>query len=64
MGILYKGIKNKESKLPTTELRNPSLLGILGMRERAMSLSGELTIQGRRGSGTLVTLEIPLSAPH
>jgi signal transduction histidine kinase len=34
-------------------------LGILGMRERAMLLGGELTISGPPGSGTTVSVRIP-----
>jgi PAS domain S-box-containing protein len=34
-------------------------LGILGMRERAMLLGGELTIQGFPGKGTTVRVRIP-----
>jgi signal transduction histidine kinase len=40
-------------------------LGILGMRERALLLGGELTITGAPGQGTTVTVRIPeaLSPP-
>jgi signal transduction histidine kinase len=34
-------------------------LGILGMRERALLLGGELTIHGAPGKGTTVKLRIP-----
>ena len=43
--------------------RDPSgvkSLGLLGMRERALMLDGEVTIVGRRGKGTTVGLRIPL----
>lgn len=51
-----KGIKKKE-------LLNSSSLGILGMRERALFLAGDLSVQGLREKGTLVTLKIPLAPP-
>ena len=35
-------------------------LGILGMRERALLLGGELTISGTPGKGTTVRVQIPL----
>lgn len=35
-------------------------LGLLGMRERAILLNGELKIEGVPGSGTTLTLRIPL----
>jgi two-component system, NarL family, sensor histidine kinase UhpB len=34
-------------------------LGLLGMRERALSLGGDVSIRGDPGHGTLVTLTIP-----
>lgn len=38
-------------------------LGILGMRERALLLGGELTISGEPGKGTTVRVRIPQSHP-
>ena len=38
-------------------------LGLLGMRERALFLGGEVTIEGDRGGGTTVTLRVPLADP-
>jgi signal transduction histidine kinase len=35
-------------------------LGLLGMRERAHSVGGELAIRGRAGRGTLVSFRLPL----
>ncbi|HXB75355.1 MAG TPA: PAS domain S-box protein [Candidatus Acidoferrales bacterium] len=39
-------------------------LGILGMRERAILLGGEFTIEGMPGQGTLVRVRIPEAAPN
>jgi PAS domain S-box-containing protein len=39
-------------------------LGILGMRERAMLLGGELTISGPPGNGTTVKVRIPEAPPQ
>jgi signal transduction histidine kinase len=39
---------------------NPRALGLLGMRERAQSVGGRLTIEGRAGRGTTVAAWIPL----
>jgi signal transduction histidine kinase len=39
-------------------------LGILGMRERAMLLGGELTISGPAGNGTTVKVRIPEAPPQ
>ncbi len=38
----------------------PSSYGIMGIRERAQSLGGQVSIRGTRGRGTTVELEIPL----
>jgi len=40
-------------------LSNRRSLGILGMRERAMLLGGELTITGAPGKGTTVRVRVP-----
>jgi signal transduction histidine kinase len=45
----------------------PSLetgLGILGMKERVMSLSGTLTLDSKPGKGTVVTFDLPLPAGY
>jgi len=38
-------------------------LGLLGMKERAEFLGGELHIQGKRNSGTVVELRFPFTVP-
>ncbi|HTG61738.1 MAG TPA: PAS domain S-box protein [Terriglobia bacterium] len=45
--------------IPEDKLSNGESLGILGMRERALLLGGELTISGAPGEGTTVRLRIP-----
>ena len=41
------------------ERRSPASLGVLGMRERAAALGGELDIESSNGKGTLVRLWLP-----
>lgn len=41
--------------------RAPKSLGILGMQERALALGGSLTVTGRPGAGTTVTLCLPVA---
>ena len=36
-------------------------LGLLGMRERAMSIGGEFNIKGVQGRGTVVSVRVPMS---
>jgi signal transduction histidine kinase len=45
------------------QLTSGSSLGILGMRERALLLGGELTIAGALGAGTTVRVRIPETHP-
>lgn len=42
------------------EIANMRSLGLVGMRERATLIGGELTLQGALGQGTTVTLRVPL----
>jgi signal transduction histidine kinase len=49
-----KGITDKD-------LANPNSLGILGMTERARLFGGELTVEGKRGAGTCVSVRVPLN---
>lgn len=44
------------------KLTESTSLGLLGMRERAASLGGQVTIAGSPGKGTTVTVRIPLSS--
>lgn len=41
-------------------LSDSKSLGLLGMRERALLLGGEVTIKGIKGKGTIVTVRVPL----
>ena len=43
------------------EIASPATLGLLEMCERAAGLGGDLSIVGRPGEGTTVTVLIPLS---
>ncbi|MHC1745110.1 MAG: histidine kinase [Syntrophobacteraceae bacterium] len=44
----------------TEEIENPLSYGLLGIRERAYSLGGEVEIKGEAGSGTGLKVSIPL----
>ncbi len=43
----------------TEQLRDPKSLGLLGIRERALLLGGNIQVEGKRGKGTTVTLTVP-----
>jgi signal transduction histidine kinase len=42
------------------QLSDPRAFGLIGMRERARSWGGDVTIKGNPGKGTVVTVSIPL----
>jgi signal transduction histidine kinase len=46
--------------IQTDEITGRGSLGLLGMRERAQRLGGAFNIQGAPGSGTVVTVSIPV----
>lgn len=46
--------------ITASEFSNPKSLGLLGMRERALLLGGEVSIRGVQGRGTTVMVRIPL----
>lgn len=46
--------------ITASEFSNPKSLGLLGMRERALLLGGEVSIRGVQGKGTTVLVRIPL----
>ncbi len=45
------------------EITGSNAIGLLGMRERALLLGGEVTISGCPKGGTAVTVTIPLQPP-
>ncbi len=44
------------------EIVHAGSIGLIGMKERAAQVGGELTFSGRPGAGTTVTLRVPLAA--
>jgi len=40
----------------------PSSIGLIGMRERAQLVGGELTLESRQGEGARLTVTVPLQA--
>ena len=58
--LILEGRDNGQG-IDQEQLSESRSLGILGMRERALLLGGELTISGAPGKGTTVRVRIPLS---
>jgi len=62
-GNLILDVQDNGRGVTTRELSGAKSLGLLGMRERAIMLDGEVTIHGRCGKGTTVGVRIPLVRP-
>jgi signal transduction histidine kinase len=58
-GSLILEIHDNGRGISEEQLAADSSLGILGMRERALLLGGELTISGAPGQGTTIKARIP-----
>jgi signal transduction histidine kinase len=59
-GHLVLMVQDNGRGISEDEIAGSRSLGLLGMRERAMLIGGELNLQGRPGRGTTVTLRVPL----
>jgi PAS domain S-box-containing protein len=58
-GNLILEVRDNGKGITESEISNPRSLGLLGMKERALLLGGELRISGTPGKGTTVTIRIP-----
>ncbi|MFN0110401.1 MAG: PAS domain S-box protein [Blastocatellia bacterium] len=56
---LYMQAKDNGRGIRANEFSNPNSLGLLGMRERALLLGGEVNFRGVPNKGTTVTVLIP-----
>jgi PAS domain S-box-containing protein len=59
-GQLILEIKDNGRGITEDELTGTGSIGILGMRERALALGGEINIAGESGKGTTLNLKIPI----
>ncbi len=62
-GSLILEVKDNGRGITREQISNIKSLGLLGMRERAALLGGEVTITGQLKKGTRVIVSIPLGAP-
>jgi PAS domain S-box-containing protein len=58
-GHVYLDVRDDGKGISQEAISDPMSLGLLGMRERAMMVDGEVTIRGIADKGTAVTLRIP-----
>jgi len=54
-------VKDNGRGISEEEVANTRSIGLVGMRERARLIGGELVLQGAPGRGTTVTLRVPLN---
>ena len=59
LGMMSAYYKDDGIGFNETEKHQPHSLGLLGMRERAHSLKGALTISSEPGAGTKIQLTTP-----
>lgn len=60
-GNLLLTIKDNGKGIREEQISDSKSIGLIGMRERALFLGGELEIQGVQGKGSTVMLKLPLS---
>ena len=53
-------IEDNGSGISPETLSNPKSIGLVGMRERALLLAGQLDIRSHRGAGTTIEVRLPL----
>lgn len=60
-GYVLLEVKDDGYGIEDHKVFNSHSLGLIGIRERVLLLDGEVSIRGRHGEGTLVSIKIPLS---
>ncbi|MBI2949304.1 MAG: response regulator [Verrucomicrobia bacterium] len=60
-GRLVLEVKDNGRGITEAEIHNTRSIGLLGIRERAGLLGGEVSVRGEDGKGTTVTVGIPLA---
>ena len=61
-GRLLLSIEDNGRGIEATRVAGSHSLGILGMQERVRLLSGQMSISGEPGQGTIINVDIPLTA--
>ena len=53
-------VRDNGRGISNSERENKRSLGLLGMRERALLVDGEVIIAGKNGKGTTVVVRVPV----
>ncbi len=59
-GALVLKVKDNGRGISEEEIANTRSIGLVGMRERAMLVGGDISLQGAPGQGTTMNLRVPL----
>ena len=62
-GSLLLSVSDDGKGIPDQKISDPRSFGLLGMRERATLLGGEVTITGSPEKGTTITMRLPVRTP-
>ncbi len=62
-GCLVLTVRDNGRGITDEEIANTRSIGLIGMRERAALVGGDIELQGRPGHGTTVVVRIPLPGP-
>jgi signal transduction histidine kinase len=58
---LVFSIRDDGRGITKKELAGDTSLGLVGIRERIRMVGGTLTVDGKPGKGTMLSVEVPLS---
>lgn len=62
-GTVILEVKDDGRGIPKEKIADMRSLGLVGMRERVMPFGGEVSIIGAAGSGTFISVKVPLEHP-
>ena len=62
-GFCHLDVLDNGKGIADHEVANSHSLGLIGIRERVLHLGGEVSIKGRPGHGTHISIKVPCSKP-